>query len=84
MRFTAAQRTRSARRFHLNSGVFGSAYKDANFVTFDEPVIRRIDATHACHEYKIARACTDAPGAGRRNRTLRREDANAARQGVPV
>jgi hypothetical protein len=57
---------------------------DASFVTFDEPVIRWIDATHACNEYKIARACSDAPGAGRRNRTLRHEDANTAGQGVPV
>src|SRR5262249_26978456 len=60
---------------------------DSRLITFDQPVIRRIDATHARHEYEITGARTEAPGAGRRDRALRRENANAAagfHHGEPV
>ncbi len=52
------------------SFIFMKAWRIARFVTFDEAVIRRIDAAHAGHEYEIAGARAETPRAGRRDCTL--------------
>src|SRR5262245_47589233 len=60
---------------------------DASLFALHEAIIRRIDAAHAGDEYEISGAHAQTPGARRRDRSLRSENANAAsgvHPGVPV